>query len=593
MSAVEDLYATGDGPEIGPDEDEQKITVADKAPFGTSTPYWREKLNVCKIVASEGETVYLKEILARMYGRDGAGTGSNAYQRVRRFLNSNPNFFRVRRSDGFVSASPTLELLDLIKRGIIQRGPEEPATAGSQFEGNRDFAESLLKSIRWDRGEQSLINDDGRDLLEDNLGEYLERINDLRLVLRSDYADPEYLTLPYKTRFNDPGRISKQHAIMGKSLEKAAEMHEHAALLTLTTDPKKFSSAWEMWTEINDNWNRFMSWLASDRRLGERPDYIKVLEATEKGMPHIHAIVFLDEDQTRYDGMPWLESKSEISSYWGKYQGTTVDVQPLTYEDDLPDEYDKDAGWVRWQEDGDHGGDLGGGDGGGQTAGEYLGKYLSAIYGGIRGAAGLEDSGPTVMTDGGEPVASEEVTEKYEDKAATWKVAMYWATRRKIRTESRDLRQAVEEDMEDEDEEEKAELAEQIRENRYEFVGAYEYGQIPSHISNGAVPIDSLMESLREALEAVDAQAASDPAPERTKEEIIQRVPAAARPLFEDEPAGAGMLFDDDRDDGPDLEDDHADEQGDALDYPEQVLTDEERAEAEEKGGFGNAADFM
>ncbi len=526
-------------------EGEQKITVVDQAPFSTSTPYWREKARVCKIVASAGHDVYLNQLVADLHGRDAAKSGSAEYQRIRRFLNSNPNFFRVRTSNGFVSASPTLELLDLIKRGIIQN-PDE----SGQYAGSREFCESVLQSVKQ-------VNDKGEELLSDNLDEYLERINDLRLVLKSDDADPEYLTLPYKTRFNDPGRIKKQHAIMGKSLDKAGEMYENAALLTLTTDPKKFDSLWEMWSSINDSWNRFMSWIGN--RKGGRPDYVKVLEATEKGYPHIHAIVFLPDDATTPNGMPWLESKQAISDYWNKYQGRIVDVQPLTFVEELGDEYGADDGWVRWQRDGDHGGDLGRGSGAGQTAGEYLGKYLSAIYGGIRGAAGLEDSGAgggQIATDGGRdrPAGELEDAGKYADKAAAWKVAMYWATRRKIRTESRDLRQAVEEDMQDEDDEAKAELAEQIRANRYEFVGAYAYDEMPSHVRNGAVPVDSLMDSLREELEGVDAQVASDPEPERTKEQIIQRMPAAARPLFKDEPVGSGMLFEDD-----DRDDEHAD----------------------------------
>lgn len=587
MSAVADLYGDGDRLDL-PADDECKFTVADAAPFTASTPYWREKAKVCKIVATAADDRYLNQIVADLHGRDSVSSGDAEYQRVRRFLNSHPHFFEVRSVNGLISARPRLPLLDLIKRGIIQN-PDE----SRQYEGSREFCEAMLKSIRWDYGEEELITQKGRDLLQRNMDEYLERINDLRLVLHSDYADPEYITMPYKTRFNDPGRISKQHAIMGKSLDKAAEMYDNAVLLTLTTDPKKFGSVWEMWAEINSNWNRLMSWLSTDSRLGERPDYMKVLEATGKGMPHIHAIIFLDDDQTLANGMPWLESVDALRGYWGKYQGKEIDIQPLTYSDELPDEYDKEAGWVKWDAAGDHGGDLGGGDGEGeregerkgQTAGEYLGKYLSAIYGGMKSAAGLEDE-------------ADAIAGKYEDKAATWKIALYWATRRKIRTESRDLRQAVEEDMEEDDNEEKAELADQIRENRYEFVGAYKRFEIPSHIRNGAVPVDSLMESLSDELEYVDSQTASDPAPSRSRDELILRVPAAARPLFEDDLEGSGMLYDDEQpiahDDEPEpiLVEDDGDRADDPTEYPVEVMTDEEREEAEEMGGFG-AASFM
>ena len=552
VSAVTDLYAGGDRlDDLG--DDECKFAVADKAPFDTSATYWREYARLCKIVASHPEGTFLNQIAAELHGRGEVSSGDTEYQRIRRFLSSHPQFFEVRRSNGLISAAPTLELLDLIKRGIIQRGPEEACTAGSQYEGSREFCQSMLQSIQWDRQAQELVNDKGRDLLETNFSEYLDRINDLRLVLRSEYADPEYITLPYKTRFNDEGRIKKQHAILGKSLDEAAKSlgYEKAALVTLTTDPKMFDSLWEMWAGdpddgrsrgINGNWNRFMSWLSADSRLGSRPDYVKVLEATEKGMPHLHAVVFLDDDQCLPNGMPWMESKNAVSNYWGKYQGTTVDLQPLVWEDDLPDDYDADEGWVRWSKDGDHGGDLGDGDGGGQTAGEYLGKYLSAIYGGIRSAAGIGGSssgGQPVMTDGGRDLAEDELGdgEKYEDKAATWKVAMYWATNRKIRTESRDLRQQVEkrmEDEEDEDGEDRAALAEVVRENEYEFVGAYRYGEIPAHVRNGAVPIDSLLQSIEEDVGEVDAFQESDPPPKPKRiEKLRRKFPASAWPLLE------------------------------------------------------------
>lgn len=495
-----------------PAEDECKITVADKAPFDRSSQYWKEYARTCKIVASHPEGVVLNQIVAELHGRDEVESGSTEYQRTRRFLNRNPTFFEVRKSNGLIFVSPTLELLDLINGGIIQNPAEEPATGGTRF------CENVLKSVKE-------INEKGERLLEYNLKEYVDRINDLRLILHSESADPEYLSLPYKTRFNDEGRINKQWSIMSSAIEKAGEWFDHAALLTLTTDPKKFDSLYEMIDDINSNWNRLMSWLSSDCRLGYRPEYLKVLEFTEKGYPHIHAIVFLEDESTRDDGMPWLESKSEISRYWAKYQGEIVDVQPLVWEDDLGDHYDEDQGWVRWDEDGDHGGTLGDNDEGGhQTAGAYLGKYLSAVYGGIKSI-----NEPEIMTDGGTDDPTAEVSEKYEEKAATWKLAVYWATGRKIRTESRELRQAVEEEMEDDEENERGELAEIIRECEYEFVGAYSYDQIPQHIRRGLTAVDALMETLEDV-------------PDNSGVVIGGRKTPTPRSLS-DQLEGSGMLF--------------------------------------------------
>lgn len=517
------VAATATATEIGglveDEPDECKYAIADKAPFDSSATYWREYVRTCKIVASHPEGVYLHTLLSELHGDESIEAGSTEYQRTRRFMNRNPEFFEVRKENGLVSARPTLELLDLINGGIIQNHRETPQL------GNSEFCEKVLRSVKE-------VNDKGERLLEFNLREYVERINNLRLVLESEVAEPQYVTLPYKTRFNDPGRINKQWSIMSSCIEKAGEWFDKAALLTLTTDPKKFDSIHEMWTNINKSWNRLMSWLSSDAHLGYRPEYTKIVEATEKGYPHIHAIVYLEDESTRADGMPWIESKNAISEYWAKYQGEIVDVQPLTFEEELGDEYDPDEGWVRWDEDGDHGGDLGGEgeDRGGQTAGEYLGKYLSAIYGGIRETAGIEEDAGGVEE---RATATEEATEKYEDKAATWKVAMYWATGRKIRTDSRELRQAVEEEMEEREEEEEdvPDLSELVAVANYEFVGAYSYEDIPQHIRSNSVPIDGFVEEQEEP--EVPPGAGDGRLPPSKVEKMKRRYPQRAWPLIE------------------------------------------------------------
>lgn len=495
-------------------------TPVPEAPFTASTAYREEKEKVCKIVASAPEGLTLGELLNRLHGRDGWESGGAAYQRTRRFVSSHPEYFSVRDASSHIWVDPQLSLLDLINGGITPNTTEKPQHTG------REFCEDVLKSVKE-------VNDRGQELLERNLSEYLERINDLRLVLQAQDPNesPEYITLPYKTRFNDEGRINKQWSIMSRSLELAGGEWENAALLTLTTDPKKFDSLHGMWTSINESWNRFMSWVSTDSRLGYRPEYVKVLEATEKGYPHIHAIVFLEEDSTRYDGMPWLEDKQAISEYWAKYQGEVVDVQPLTYVRDLGDGYEAEEGWVRWDSDGDHGGNLGreasDGGGQGQTAGAYLGKYLSAIYGGIRDANAKDVE---VMTDGGQPLEDEEGG-KYEDKAATWKVAMYWATRRKIRTNSLELRGMVEEAMEEEEGEDlEAALFGEIAARDYEFVGAWGYGDLPDHIRRETVDAEALIRPLEEP---DPPPGAGDDIPKSREDLLKMRYPASAWDLLE------------------------------------------------------------
>jgi len=453
---------------------ECQTPVVDQAPFGSDDTHRDEKIRVCKTVASAPEGLFLTALLKRIYPDDPPESGSAGYQRVRRFVNSNPQFFRVQKVSGQVMVSPQLALFDLINGGIIQDRRERPQNADSRF------CRKMLGSIKE-------VNAKGQRLLSGNLREYIERISDLRLILHSESVEPEYLTLPYKTRFNDLGRVRKQFSVFSGGLELAGENNSNAVMLTLTTDPKKFDSIADMWDNINKSWNRFMSWIAGDSHLGRRPEYVKILEATEAGYPHIHALVFLKDHETRADGMPYLEDKNAISNYWNKYQGQIVDAQPLTWMSDLPEEYDQEEGWVRWRKDGDHGGSIEGDREGAQTAGQYLGKYLSAIYDGIRGM-NTDD-----MAEPPETTADLETGEKEREKAALWKIAMYWATNRRIRSMSRDLRQRVEADHEEETEEDQVPVADLISAGEYKFEGAYPVNQIPGHIRRESAPVDAIM----------------------------------------------------------------------------------------------------
>ena len=407
------------------------------------------------------------------------GSDAPAYNRVRRFVNGNPEFFEVEDRSGVYVIYPGLDLISLIFGGIVQNPEESGYTSGL------DFCENILKSVRPTREEDS-INfhwDDQKWYIRQAFEDYLARINAMRIILQASDPEvaPEYLSLPYRTRFNDEGRVTKQWSIQDSMIEKAGEWYETAVFTTLTTKPSHFDSLWEAIAQINKNFNRLMSWLQTDSRLGYRPDYLKVLEFQDSGNPHLHVIFFLEQPD---DGtMPWLVDKSDLDDYWAKWQGGYInDIQPLVWQNDLSNDYEADSGWVKWQEDGNHGGLIDGDQDDDseerhcQTAGQYLGKYLSATFGQIL------DSGTDADVDG---------HSGYEDKTELWKIAMYWATGRKIRTESRDLRQAVEDDREKEESWEA--LKDIIDECRYQVIGSFREEQIPSHIYHEAVRIENLM----------------------------------------------------------------------------------------------------
>ncbi len=390
--------------------------------------------------------------------------------------------------------TPTIRLLDLISEGIAQT-----AGANEELVYDREFCKNYLQRAH-------SVDSWGQDLLEDSLHRYLKRIENYQLLFdvhfcgRRGGQTTRRMTKEYKTRFNSQGRINKTWARFNQSLEYAYEHYENAVLVTLTTDPGTYDdptrpnprSLYEGIENINPNFNRLLSYFDTDPstkadtrkesvaswspslddhvtgRPRERPPYLKALEFTEKGYAHLH-VLFFDVPTRESDGMPFLIDKGELSKKWKDYgQGQIVDLYPLVFRDDLDDvgdfgtkkvvdsdgeEYDVPVsrGFVDWYRYGDH-------DHGeewvednarshelidfyddddqedtqmrNRTAGAYLGKYLSATFGSLRAAASesFDDA-----RDG-----------SYADKAATWKLGIYWATGRRFWSISKDIERGIE-----------------------------------------------------------------------------------------------------------------------------------------------------
>jgi len=533
MSASTEIAAAFETGTTTPDK--CKIAIDDQAPFDTSATYWREYLKVCKMVGHRPEGLTLKSLVSQVSADDVTPDGSDPrYQRIRRFVCENPEFFEYDNSAAAAMVRPQLSLVSLILGGIIQNPRESGCTDGldsdedlqSEFTPGREWSEDLLRTVRprWQEDSESInwnwgINE--KSQLTRAFENYIKRINRLSIILEAqdkDQSGPEYLSLDYKTRFNDGGRVNKQFAIFNRALEGAAEDHETAVYLTLTTQPSQFNNLYEAIASMSKNWNRLMSWLSTDSRLGYRPEYVKVLEFQDSGNPHFHAILFLEQPN---DGsMPWLVSKSDLDDYWSKWQGGYInDMQALVHETDLHEGYGADEGWVKWDKDGDHGGLLdksrqASDEDGYQTAGQYLGKYLSATFGAIKQLGDGENETFTVTQEPDEQG-------RYSDKCDPWKIAMYWASRRKIKTISRSLRQEIE--IEDDSAED--ELRDLLEARRYEVIGAFTHDKIPMHIRRKLRTVADAI-GKTEGDEKINPRSnrrdhALDPPPDKLEDELV------------------------------------------------------------------------
>lgn len=381
-----------------------------------------DRVRLIKYTLEHPEGVPLPKVVRDVFGKKGpVNAGDRDYQLARRFYTENEDYFDTYPQNGQTTVAPHLRLLDLISEGITQKRGQ------TNFLTDREFCKSLLSST-------SSLNQRGKDVLAQSLQKYVNRIEDYVMLFEVEdlrTGSRSQFTKPCKTRFNDLGRIRQQWARFNGALDYALENFSNAVLCTLTTDPKRFSDLLSMIEAINHNFNSLMSWMdykpqsKPSSRPGYRPDYIKALEFTEDGKPHLHILFF--DVPTREDGMPWLIDKQELSDKWSDLgQGRIVDFQPLEYRSNLGEQYSKDSGFVAWnnyvpdkmlQEFTS-----------GQTAGQYLGKYLSAMFGGVIDLATSETF---------------EAAGAYEDKTATYKLALYWATNRRMWSLSRSIEEAI------------------------------------------------------------------------------------------------------------------------------------------------------
>lgn len=268
------------------------------------------------------------------------------------------------------------------------------------------------------------------------------------------------------------------------ALEESYRRSDNAVLVTLTSDPGTYDDPsrpdprplQDMIDDINSNFHRLTQYLKSDPstkadtrdpgtpayrseladevtgRPRKKLDYMKALEFTERGLPHLH-VLFFDVPEKRggdLDGCPWLIDKQELSDKWSDYgQGQIVDTYPLVYRDDLEDvetDFASDEGFVCWYRYGEnslsqekieqlsrsHQIDMVGDDENPtqKTAGAYLGKYLSMTFAGL-----LDESGEDL-----------DDLDGYGDKYQSWKLGMYWATGKQFWSISRSLEQSIDPD---------------------------------------------------------------------------------------------------------------------------------------------------
>jgi hypothetical protein len=412
------------------------------------TASWRgdrrevSKTRLFKYLRREPDGLPLSKVVGDVFGQDAVNSAGADYQLARRFF-SGSDLFKIARRDGNLWVEPTVEAFHLStqyanlqnarQRGDgLSNGSESGPTAGrgDSPQYPRDRAQSILdKRVRLD----GRNGQDYRAGLLRQLGIEREIQQDkFKILRRVRGSGPEHLLIPYLTRFNDTDRAGDTQDRFRTALQTAAERYQDAVVVTLTSDPKRFSSVSEALDGFTDAKRNFLSWL--DYQVGgKRPKNLTVLEWTAGGLPHIHLVLF---------GISWLMPKSKLIAKWDSLGAGRVA--------DITDAHSRD-GSDKWRLHDD--------DRRPVTLRYYLGKA-------IRGLQDVADMDAGDLRDAVE-----------DGDISLWRHALYWATGRQYCSCSGYLKDTGDSDG-------------LPHVTQYEFVGVAQYRDIPAHIRRDAAILD-------------------------------------------------------------------------------------------------------
>ena len=202
-----------------------------------------------------------------------------AYMRLYRFFNAlaKDNLVELRKADGLVWVKAKDDrAVDLIFY----------ASKIQTRKTRRRINEYRFTARRFVEHKKRLFESDW-EFLNSLFEEYLEYTSSRVLVFLS--PDSEIVVKRYSHRFQRRYLRKVKHkfeVIFGNASIK----YKVGVFLTLTMDPKRYSSLYDACRRVSVAWNRFMSYL---RKLYSfRPSYVAVLEFQDSGNPHLHVVLF-------------------------------------------------------------------------------------------------------------------------------------------------------------------------------------------------------------------------------------------------------------------------------------------------------------
>ncbi len=278
-----------------------------------------EFLEVLEYIAKQPTPVnlqYVMKYVLKVKGTNRDREYNRVYMRLYRLLRSLEELGAVElfKRDGLIWIKPKPPLLDLM---FYKKNSNRVKPCGVSCE-NRKTGVKLPRRCSFERFQAirvalsvKMLSDEDRKRIRGYFDDYVYSRSSLRVVVRrkpdAPSYFPEFIVLPYRTRFTDRRYVKRLWRVLNEIFRVANERYKEAVFLTLTTDPKRFGSLYESWRHFSIAFNRFMSYLS--KRLGERPVYVAFYEFTKSGLLHVHVIVF---------GRVFLLPKDTITRVWSR-----------------------------------------------------------------------------------------------------------------------------------------------------------------------------------------------------------------------------------------------------------------------------------
>ncbi len=340
---------------------------------------------------------------------EGRTYSTKDYEATRRFLESS-DIAVLNVSGPQISAQPSLEAFSLdLGKQISNRNAEQPTealespknTVSGQLQlSHKEFTRSLVSAI------DGIHSVETAQTVARPYLRYLDSIEDKHLIFEDQTMPAEnYMLMPYHTRFNDEKRCADQWRRYHNAWDRATDRYTDGVHLTLTTDPNRYDSIKAMTDGIFKAWGKLLETLNNRYGGDSRLDYIRALEWTTKGYPHLHVVVF----GVRYVPHSWL------SHYWA----TNCDHGEMVWCDRLSN---RGSEWIHHNKQQQEN----------FNAKAYLGDYLSKTFENIEIGV-TEQFNEVTDLEGAQIGAKKDGSPLYDyEQCGIWKMALYWATGRQF-----------------------------------------------------------------------------------------------------------------------------------------------------------------